>query len=149
MANRATASSPRLLQYVWIMRVLGVLYALGAVLFFVFPSELVYLMNVGPKVFQITQAIAEPGERFWIMNASAMLVTLSAISFLSAESPSVRGYALVHLLAKVATGAGFLYLFLNHQRFFAYLVGAIVDLPLALLILFVLVRLPRTPEKLS
>ncbi|MCM2277286.1 MAG: hypothetical protein NDJ89_04365 [Oligoflexia bacterium] len=117
------------------MRLLGVAYALGAVVFVFYPTQLVYLLNVGPKAFNFTEAIPDPAEHFWIVIAAASMAMLSALSFFSAESPKVRGYFLVHLLAKVVTFAGYLYMFLNEKPYFAYLLGIMTDLLIVAIVL--------------
>lgn len=108
--------------------ILGGMYALVALVFIFFPNELIYLLNVGPKVFKVTEAIPELQEFFWSLLAGAMMAMLSVLCFLSAETPQVRGYFLVHLLANTICILGFITLFMNHQRYFAYLVGAVMDL---------------------
>ncbi len=119
---------------VFFLRVMGVIYALLAFLFFFFPSEFFYLVNVGPKVFKITETIPDSSEKFWLVQGTSMLAMLSALSFLGAESPKTRGYLLVHLLSKTVSSVGFLYLFLNDHRYFAYLVGFIPDSLLGLVL---------------
>lgn len=111
--------------------ILGGAYALLAVVFVFFPNEFVYLVNVGPKVFKLTEALPSPQDFFWSLMAGAMMAMLSALCFLSAESPRVRGYLLVHLLAKTVCALGFITVFLNQQRFFAYLVGAAFEVVIA------------------
>ena len=133
-----TERSPIVSQYVWLMRILGVVYALVGILFFFFPKEVFYLINVGPRLFATAGVapsllpIPDQTESFWLVLATSMMAMLSALSFLAAESPKVRGYALVHVLSKTVSVAGFIFLFLNDTRYFAYLVGVATDLPLAI-----------------
>jgi hypothetical protein len=136
-----TKNFPQLAKYALIMRFLGVIYALGALAFFFFPQQLFYLINVGPKVFSVTEAIPDSVERFWLVLATSMMAMLSALSFLSAESPGTRGYALVHLLSKVVSSVGFIYVFLNDKTYFAYLLGIVTDLSIALVLVWSMVRI--------
>lgn len=119
--------SPIVSQYVWLMRGLAVLYALGAVIAFFFPAELFYLINVGPKVFKITEAIADPAERFWLVMAVCALTMEAMVCLMASFSPKQAGYALIHLASKVVGVAGFVYFFLSEQKLFAYAVGAGFD----------------------
>lgn len=137
--NRRQARRSR---YVWTLRVLGVGYALGALAALFHPNEIFYLLNVGPKVFKITEAIPEMTERFWLAPSTSALVMLSALSFLAAESPGIRGYALVHVLAKISAGAAFIYLFLDHERYFAYAFGAVTEFMLGALVAWVALWVP-------
>lgn len=118
------------------MKALAAFYAVGAIVFFLFPAELIYLINVGPKVFKLTQAIADPADRYWTVLASAGMATLSALCLFSAESPEVRGYKLIHLLAKVVTLAGFLTMYVNDKHYFAYVLGIPTELAILTLLLW-------------
>lgn len=123
-----------MVKYVWSMRVLGVIYALGAISFFFFPDEVFYLLNNGPNVFKLGLVIPPSVEHFWLVLASSMMAMLAALSFLAAESPRIKGYALVHVLSKTVSTAGFIYSYLHHQHYFAYAVGALVDGSLAIFV---------------
>ena len=139
--------SPIVSQYVWLMRILGVIYAFGGALFFFFPHEVFYLVNVGPRILAglgvgaSLLPIPEPSEQFWLVLASSMMAMLSALSFLASESPRVRGYTLVHLLSKIVSSAGFLYVFLHGTRYFAYLVGIAADFPIAVVVSLAYLRM--------
>jgi hypothetical protein len=135
------ARSPRLSQYVWLMRFLGALYALMAVIYYFFSSELIYLMNVGPKVFRVTQAIAEPVDHFWLVGAATLMAVLSLISFFASAAPRVRGYSIIHLLAKVLMAAGYAWLYSQGERYFAYILGFAIECAIALVVMFSLIRL--------
>lgn len=131
-------------KYRWLMIFFGLAYAAGAAIYFFFPAELIYVLNFGPQVFGITQPLTYPPEdRFWLMQAVAMLAMLSALSFLSAEKPSVQGYAIVHILAKVIEGLGFVTLLLNDQTYFAYILAIVLDVLIALVVTWSLFRVTR------
>ncbi len=126
----------RLSRFVWTMRILGLLYAAFAVFLFLFPTEYFYLVNVGPKVFKLTEAIPDPVEKFFIVFATSSFAMLAGLSWFSATYPFIRGFVIVHLLAKVVTCYGFVYLFMNEQRYFAYATGAAIDFLIGLLVLW-------------
>ena len=138
-------SMGRLKSYRRINRLFGVLYIALAVAIFWFPVELFYLINVGPKVFRITDAIPDSTESFWRVFATASYATLAAICFLAAETPRIRGYSMLHLLSKVVAAACFLWLVSKQQRIFAYILGASVELCIFAIISWVTFRVP--PEK--
>ena len=122
---------------------MGVLYVIAAAILLFFPGELVYLLNVGPKVFGLTEALPDPLDRFFTVQAAALATVLAALSFLSAESPRTTSYPLVHLLAKVVTLTGFLYYLLNQKPYFAYGVGLAFELVATGAVLWHLLRIPR------
>lgn len=127
--------------------VLAFAYGIGALVFFFFPNELIYLVNVGPKVFKITEAIPEPADRFWVVIASAAMAMFSGLSLFAAESPGIRGYNWVHLLGKTVTAAGYLYMYLNEHHYFVYLLGLFADLLIGGIVLWTLftLRAPISP----
>lgn len=136
-------------RFKWFLKTMGTLYAFLALVFFFFPAEVFYLINVGPKVFKITESIPDSSEKFWLVLATSMMGMLSALSFLAAESPLLRGYTLTHILSKVISVAGFFYLFINDHRYFGYLLGMITDIPIALVLIWYLVRTTGIPRNES
>ena len=91
------------------------------------PEELFYLINVGPRVFKAFQEIPMPSERFWVALSTSMTMMLSVTSFYSSLYPKIKGFVLIHIVSKVVSVAGFIYLFLRHAPYFAYILGAVVD----------------------
>lgn len=138
--NSATSEAPVKSPFPWVMRGLGVLYILSAFFFLLFPNEIFYLINVGPKVFNVTQAIPEPMDRFWLISAASQMITLSALSFLAAQRPMRKSYVWVHLLAKGVACAGYVSLFAYQQQYFAYLIGATLEALIAIVILWHWIR---------
>ncbi|MEK6704784.1 MAG: hypothetical protein AABZ06_03265 [Bdellovibrionota bacterium] len=139
MANSIIEDSwegSRVGNYRRLMRLLGVLYALAGAWFFLAPDSVLQLINLGPKYFNLAFVIPIPADRFWLVLAVSMMAMLSALSFLSAEDPANRGYPFVHLLSKLVSLGGFIAMFFLYGRYFAYLVGAFVDLLLALIVLW-------------
>ncbi|HLD99035.1 MAG TPA: hypothetical protein VJB59_02185 [Bdellovibrionota bacterium] len=120
--------------YARTMFALGVAYALSASAFFFYPDEVFYLINVMPNVFKLAEAIPNPVERFWLVMASGLLGTLAVVSFFAARSPDIKGYGRLHILSKLISSAGFIYMFFHDKAYFAYLLGVAIDVLIALLI---------------
>jgi hypothetical protein len=124
----------------------GVLYALMAVAFILYPSELVKAVNLGAHFFPNLDPSPPPNENLWSIFGATSCATLATISFLGAESPRVRGYGLAHLLAKTMGILTFFYFFMNFQKYFAYLLGGVVESLIFLLLLWRLLRSGATSE---
>lgn len=131
-------------QYITFMRVFGVLYAASGAVFFFFPKFVFTLLNLGPSLLGVVAALPESTEYFWLPLATSMMVMLSLLCFLAAANPEVRGYAWVQFASKCTSSLGYLYYFLyvpiDGHPVFAYLVGVLTDLPIALLVLFLTLR---------
>jgi hypothetical protein len=99
-------------------------------------------MNVAPRVFPSAGLLAIPDqtESFWLVLTTSMMAMLAALSFLASESPRIRGYALVHMLSKATSVAGFFYVFLLGPRYFAYIIGITTDLPILIAVTYVYLR---------
>jgi len=131
------------------MFVLGVAYALSAAAFFFYPDEVFYLINVMPNVFKLAEAIPNPVERFWLVMASGLLGTLAVASFFAARSPDIKGYGRLHILSKLISSAGFIYMFFHDKAYFAYLLGVTIDVLIALLISWKLIVIAHENAKPS
>lgn len=127
-------------KYKRVMRVLGVIYLAVGLLFLFLPDLITYAMNVVPRTVGWGELLPDSSERFWLVLAVSMMGMLTAISFLAAETPGTKGYALVHILSKVLSTVGFLYMYFNHRRYFAYLVGATTDFPIAIIVTYYTLR---------
>ncbi|MBI4924386.1 MAG: hypothetical protein HY843_00560 [Bdellovibrio sp.] len=135
------ASPVSMRRYTFFLRVMGVLYACLALFFLFFPNEFIYIINAGPKFLKWTEPLPELIDKFWLVLSISMLSMLSALSFLAAESPKIKGYSLVHLLSKtVSTACYFYFFFGEHHHYFGYLVGIITDALIALLLVWFLLR---------
>ena len=126
--------------YVTIMRILGLLYVLGALLFFFFPDWVLWLMNSVPKVIRLVEIIPASSEHFWVPLATSMMVMLAIIAFSAAASPEIRILAWVHMASKACSSLGYLYIFIFKAHYFAYLVGFLVDLPIFILVTWLALR---------
>lgn len=123
-------------RYRFLMRILGVLYIIGAVSFFSVPWLVFDIMNLLPKVFRAIEPIPAATEHFWLVLATSMMVMLTIIAFASAASPQTRVLAYVHLASKLCSSVLYLYLFLFDKHLFAYFGGFITDFPIFLLVLW-------------
>jgi hypothetical protein len=128
------------MQFQWVMRIFIFIYFVGAMFFFFMPNELFYLINIGPRVLKIYEEIAVPSERFWLVLATSMMVMLLVTSAYSSRYPKIKGYAMIHLASKATSVAGFLYCFLTVQPAFAYLLGAVTDSLVFVVVLAFFVR---------
>jgi hypothetical protein len=121
-----------------VLRILGVFYLVTGVVLAVYCSEWLYLVNLPPRVFHFMEAMPEDtgaGLQLWNIFAASQFAVLTALSFLAAESPAVRGYNLAHMLAKLISSVGFFYFFFNSHRYFIYVLGGAVDSVIFLLVL--------------
>ncbi len=126
--------------YVTIMRILGLLYVLGALLFFFFPDWVLWFINLLPKVIRLVEIIPESSEHFWVPLATSMMVMLAIIAFSAAASPEIRILAYVHMASKACSSLGYLYFFIFKAHYFAYLIGFLVDLPIFILVTWLALR---------
>lgn len=131
--------------YRYFMRVFGCLYAVGAVVFLVLPQPLFELMNQVPQRLGFLLALPPASEFFWLPLATSMMVMLSTLSFMAAANPHQRGYPLTILISKLSSTAGFALFLFVHRPYFAYLLGVLTDLPIALVLGYFMFRLrPQT-----
>lgn len=128
------------------MRILGLGYLGAGLAFFFFPSEVFYLINVGPKVFKMFQDIPEPSEHFWLSLTFSMMMMLTLIAVYSSFQPKNRALILVHLLSKLTSTAAFIYCFFKNAKLFAYIAGAVLDGGIFLLVLVFFIRMLAASE---
>ncbi len=140
----STNERPReVAQYVFCMRVLGVMYACGALLFFFLSDAVFYIVNFAPKFLKVFEVIPASSEQFWLPLATSMMVMLTFLAFSAAADPHNRPLAWVHVLSKICSSAGYAFLFLTKAHYFAYLVGVITDFPIFLFVLWLTLRCGR------
>lgn len=137
--------TPQVVRYVYVMRVLGALYALAALFFFFLPGAVFYILNFIPKFLGILEVIPESSELFWLPLAASMMVMLSVLAFSAAASPELRILALVQIISKLCTSLGYLYLFFIGEKYFAYLVGFLTDFPIFLFVFWLTFRMSIRP----
>lgn len=102
--------------YVKAMKVFTVIYAGGAAAFFFFHNIVAGLLQFDPT--------ATP---FWVVLATSMMAMLSYLSWQSSKHPSVRAFYTCHMISKSVSVIGFLYYYLMTDFNIAFLIGAITD----------------------
>lgn len=131
-------------QYVTVMRLLGVVYAVAGCVFFFSPKFVFWLLNMLPSITTSLAPLPESTEFFWVSLTFSMMAMLSALSFAAAAAPQQRSYAWIQVLAKVVSSLGLFYYFMHHhvdgKPVFGYLAGVITDLPIAILVLILTLR---------
>ena len=126
-------------KFIWVMRVFTIIYFVGGLLFFFMPNELFYLINIGPKVFKIAHELPiyeNPHEKFWLTLAVSMMSMLCLLSYSSSKNPDQKDYILIHMIAKITSVTGFIFLFVKDHAYFGYIVGAITDSMVIMIVLF-------------
>jgi hypothetical protein len=126
--------SPATRQFVWVMRAFVVIYLVVGGLFFFKPDFIFDLLNIAPRNFSFYTEIPQSSERFWLVLTASMMAMLCLLSLFSSFDPRNKAYVAVHLLSKTVSVLAFSYLFLREQTYFAYLVGAITDTWVALVV---------------
>lgn len=139
--------TPQVVRYVYVMRVLGALYGLSALIFFFLPGAIFYILNFIPKFLGLLEVIPDSSELFWLPLAASMMVMLSVLAFSAAASPELRILALVQIISKLCTSLGYLYLFFTAEKYFAYLVGFLTDFPIFLFVFWLTFRMSILPAQ--
>jgi hypothetical protein len=130
----------------WLLRLFAVLFAIGAVAFLVRPDETVTdLDRVGALVGLPTlhrSAVAGVSD-FWLPLAIANMATIAACAWLAAGDVR-RRRALVYpiIVSKVASSATGVLLFVRWATAFPFLAVALVDLPIAVILVSALRAAP-------
>lgn len=135
----------RIHQYSWMMRLLGAAYSLAAVFAFFLSSELISFLNLAPKLLSFTEALPRSETLFWEIIAASGFAGLACLSFVAAASPGVKGYPIIHLVVKAFSIAGFAWMLLNGPKYFAYGAALIFDIPIAIWLLWSIIRVPLPP----
>ena len=130
----------------WLLRFFAVLFAIGAVGFLVRPDETVTdLDRVGALVgLPILQQTAVAGvSDFWLPLAIANMATIAACAWLAAGDVR-RRRALVYpiVVSKLASSATGVLLFVRWSPAFPFLAVALVDLPIAVILVSALRAAP-------
>ena len=128
--------------YVNVMRFLGLIYAIGLVLFLFFPSLIFFFLDIGPNsVFTSFSPLPAPTEHFWVPLAGSMMLMLMLTAFGQAKDPQNRVLPMIHMASKLCTSVMYLYYFFVMEGYFAYLIGTATDLPIFFLVLFLTKRM--------
>ncbi|MFP4501650.1 MAG: hypothetical protein ACLFTT_11670 [Candidatus Hydrogenedentota bacterium] len=134
---------PTVRHYRIIMRVLGLVYAVGALSFLFLPGLVVWIINLG-DVLNMFASLPGGPPHFWVPLAASMMVMLVAVTFAASARPDNQVYPWVHNLSKFTSSMGYLYYFaverLEDGYVFGYLVGFVVDFIIFLCVSFFTLR---------
>ncbi|OFZ11596.1 MAG: hypothetical protein A2Z20_03160 [Bdellovibrionales bacterium RBG_16_40_8] len=104
------------MNYQNVMKIFTIIYILGAAFFFFLHNFIAELLG-----FTTTQM------PFWVVLATSMMAMLSYISWQSSKTPASRELFMCHMLSKSVSVAGFIYYFFMTSFVWAFLIGAITD----------------------
>lgn len=112
-------------QFIAVMKVFSVIYAVGGVLFYAFHSLM-------------TQLLQMPGsqDHFWVALATSMMAMLSYLSWLSSKHPHEKAFVQIHMLSKTVSVTGFLIGFALDHALWGYLVSAVTDSAVIVIVLY-------------
>mgnify|MGYP007063368070 CR=1 FL=1 len=130
-----------------ILFALAAIYLLLAITFFFFSQYLFYALNLVPNHLHFFEAIPNNKVDFWLVFAASNMLILSAVSFFTTRSKNISSYIFIHLTAKVSTAVGFIYLFLNHAHYFAYIFIASIEIVISSFLIWSIIRLSLLKRK--
>lgn len=111
-----------------------VIFALGAVDFFVFPYLTVRILNSGAKALGMHQVVAlNAGQDFWLTLAVPYMILVAAFSWIAQRGPKIAAQPVQFLiLAKVSSSLTSVALFMIGGLAYAFLANFVVDGAIAL-----------------
>lgn len=126
-------------QLIWLLRWwVGVFFG-TAVVFALFPSELIYWLNIiGKTIFHWRfEWLSPPTEHFWQVLSVSLLAVLTFVAF-EAQRDIRQNFSFIRIiiLSKIVTTLGFLIAFIYDGAYFVYLAGMVIDLIILLLTWF-------------
>lgn len=128
----------------WVLWFLTVAFGVVAVLFLVFPRELVVLLNSIGIAFGGKTLGWAPGDRFWTVFAFAYMVLVTVLAFVGARNPAqTRGCVFLLMVAKWSTSLVALGFFVLTDSAFALLATFLIDGGIAGVLLWCWVVLRR------
>jgi hypothetical protein len=121
-----------------LLRVWAVIFALGAVDFFVFPYLTVRILNSGAKALGMHEVVAlNAGQDFWLTLAVPYMILVAAFSWVAQRGARIAAQPVQFLiLAKVSSSLTSLLLFLFGGFPYAFLANFVVDAAIALITLW-------------
>jgi len=121
-----------------LLRVWAVVFALGAVDFFVFPYLTVRILNTGAHALGMRQVIAlNGGQDFWLTLAVPYMILVAAFSWVAQRGTRIAAQPVQFLiLAKTSSSLTSLLLFLFGGFPYAFLANFVVDAAIALVTLW-------------
>ncbi|HEY4888649.1 MAG TPA: hypothetical protein VIJ58_08735 [Candidatus Dormibacteraeota bacterium] len=118
-----------------LLRVWTVIFALGAVDFFVFPYLTVQILNSGARALGLHEVMAlNAGQDFWLTLAVPYMILVAAFSWIAQRGSKIAAQPVQFLmLAKVSSSLTSLALFLFGGFPYAFLANFVVDGAIALI----------------
>jgi hypothetical protein len=118
-----------------LLRVWTVIFALGAVDFFVFPYLTVRILNAGARALGMHEVVAlNAGQDFWLTLAVPYMILVAAFSWIAQRGSKIAAQPVQFLmLAKVSSSLTSLALFLLGGFPYAFLANFVVDGAIALI----------------
>jgi hypothetical protein len=118
-----------------LLRVWTVIFALGAVDFFVFPYLTVGILNAGARALGLHEVVAlNAGQDFWLTLAVPYMILVAAFSWIAQRGSKIAAQPVQFLiLAKVSSSLTSLALFLFGGFPYAFLANFVVDGAIALI----------------
>ncbi|MEO8744329.1 MAG: hypothetical protein ABI401_05820 [Candidatus Dormibacter sp.] len=120
------------------LRIWAVIFALGAVDFFVFPYLTVRTLNASARALGMHQVVAlNAGQNFWLTLAVPYMVLVAALSWVAQRGEKVAAQPVQFLiLAKTSSSLTSLALFVFGGFSYAFLANFVVDGVIALITLW-------------
>jgi hypothetical protein len=112
-----------------LLRIWAVVFALGAVDFFVFPYPTVRILNsTGQSLGMHTVAALRPGDDFWLTLAVPYMILVAAFSWVAQRGPRIQAQPVQFLmLAKASSSLVSLALFLLGGFAYPFLANFVLD----------------------
>jgi hypothetical protein len=113
----------------WVLRIWAVIFALGAVDFFVFPYLTIRILNSTARSLGMHEVIAlNGGQDFWLTLAVPYMILVAAFSWVAQRGPRVQAQPVQFLmLAKASSSLVSLALFLLGGFAYPFLANFVVD----------------------
>lgn len=121
-------------QYVIVMRILGVLFAISGGVFLLLPNFVIDLINIGPNHLGLFEPLPPGADAFWLVLGVSMMVMLAILCIAASYSPEIKVLAWTVMAAKLCSSTNYLLFFAFSKHYFGYLVGFITDFPLFLVV---------------
>ena len=119
------------------MYILSILYFGGALFFFFIPDGVYYILNFPPIFLKILTPLPEKNtDYFWLPLVASLMVVLSLLAYLSARDPKNKPLINIHIISKLISSLGYLYIFIFSSHIFGYIVGFALDLVICIYVLY-------------
>ncbi len=129
------------------MYILSILYLGGALFFFFIPDGVYYILNFPPIFLKILTPLPEKNtDFFWLPLVGSLMVVLSLLAYFSARDPKNKSLINLHIISKLISSLGYLYLFIFSSQIFGYIVGFALDLLICLYVLYLKISIGKATE---